>query len=151
MKQVHNKLFVTKFKNKTRAEKMSVELYYICLYGLLIIATTLIQQLTSIANVGLMPVFSSREGVKFSGMTARLERAILNCVVSLAMIAPAISVLTMTETSSANIVLAVKVFFWARVVYIIAYGLNVMGVRSASWVTSLLSILYLYFSAMTIS
>ena len=130
---------------------MSVELYYICLYGLLIIATTLIQQLTSIANVGLMPAFSSREGVKFSGMTARLERAILNCVVSLAMIAPAISVLTMTETSSANIVLAVKVFFWARVVYIIAYGLNVMGVRSASWVTSLLSILYLYFSAMTIS
>ena len=130
---------------------MSVELYYICLYGLLIIATTLIQQLTSIVNVGLMPVFSSREGVKFSGMTARLERAILNCVVSLAMIAPAISVLTMTETSSANIVLAVKVFFWARVVYIIAYGLNVMGVRSASWVTSLLSILYLYFSAMTIS
>ena len=130
---------------------MSVELYYICLYGPLIIATTLIQQLTSIANVGLMPVFSSREGVKFSGMTARLERAILNCVVSLAMIAPAISVLTMTETSSANIVLAVKVFFWARVVYIIAYGLNVMGVRSASWVTSLLSILYLYFSAMTVS
>jgi uncharacterized MAPEG superfamily protein len=98
-----------------------------------------------------MPVFSSREGVKFSGMTARLERAILNCVVSLAMIAPAISVLTMTETSSANIVLAVKVFFWARVVYIIAYALNVMGVRSASWVTSLLSILYLYFSAMTVS
>ena len=130
---------------------MSVELYYICLYGLLIIATTLIQQLTSIVNVGLIPVFSSREGVNFSGMTARLERAILNCVVSLAMIAPAISVLTMTETSSANIVLAVKVFFWARVVYIIAYALNVMGVRSASWVTSLLSILYLYFSAMTIS
>ena len=70
---------------------MSVELYYICVYGLLIVATTLVQQLTSLANVGIMPVFSSREGVKFSGMTGRLERAILNCVTALAVIAPAIS------------------------------------------------------------
>jgi len=120
---------------------MSVELYYICLYGLLIIATTLVQQLTSLANVGIMPVFSSREGVNFSGMTGRLERAILNCVIALAMIGPAILALTMTETSSANTMLAIQVFFWARLVYVIAYGLNIIGLRSAGWVTSLLSIL----------
>ena len=61
---------------------MSVEPYYICVYGFLIVATTLVQQLTSLANVGIMPVFSSREGVKFSGMTERLERAIINCVIA---------------------------------------------------------------------
>ena len=130
---------------------MSVELYYMCLYGLLIIATTLVQQLTSMVNVGIMPVFSSREGVKFSGMTARLERAIINCVIALSMIAPAILVLMMTETSNVNTVLAVQVFFWARLVYVIAYGLNIIGVRSGGWVTSLLCILYLYWSAMSIS
>ena len=130
---------------------MSIELYYICLYGLLIIATTLVQQLTSLVNVGIMPVFSSREGVKFSGMTGRLERATLNCVIALAMIAPAILALAMTETSSANTMLAVQVFFWARLVYVIAYGLNIIGLRSAGWVASLLSILYLYWSAMSIS
>ena len=130
---------------------MSVELYYICLYGLLIIATTLVQQLTSMVNVGIMPVFSSREGVKFSGMTGRLERTILNCVIALAMIAPAILALAMTETSSANTILAVQVFFWARLVYVIAYGFNIIGLRSAGWVASLLSILYLYWSAMSIS
>ena len=129
---------------------MSVELYYMCLYGLLIIATTLVQQLTSMVNVGIMPVFSSREGVKFSGMTARLERAILNCVIALAMIAPAILVLMMTETSNVNTVLAVQVFFWARLVYVIAYGLNIIGVRSGGWVTSLLSILYLYWAVMSV-
>ena len=116
---------------------MSVELYYICLYGLLIIATTLVQQLTSLANVGIMPVFSSREGVNFSGMTGRLERAILNCVIALAMIVPAILALAMTETSSANTTLAIQVFFWARIVYIIAYGLNIIGLRSAGWIASL--------------
>ena len=130
---------------------MSVELYYICLYGLLIIATTLVQQLTSMVNVGIMPVFSSREGVKFSGMTGRLERAILNCVIALAMIAPAMLALEMTETSSTNTMLAVQVFFWARLVYVIAYGLNIIGLRSAGWVASLLSILYLYWSVMSIS
>ncbi len=130
---------------------MSVELYYICLYGLLIIATTLVQQLTSLANVGIMPVFSSREGVKFSGMTGRLERAILNCVIAFAMIGPAILALAMTETSSANTKLAVQVFFWSRIVYVIAYGFNIIGLRSAGWVASLLSILYLYWSAMSIS
>ena len=130
---------------------MSAELYYICLYGLLIIATTLVQQLTSIVNVGIMPVFGSREGVNFSGITGRLERAILNCVIALAMIAPAILAIEMTETSSANTILAVQVFFWARLVYLIAYGLNIIGVRSGSWVASLLSILYLYWAALLIS
>ena len=130
---------------------MSAELYYICLYGLLIIATTLVQQLTSIVNVGIMPVFSSREGVIFSGMTGRLERAILNCVIALAMIVPAILAIEVTETSSANTILAVQVFFWARLVYVIAYGLNIIGVRSGGWVASLLSILYLYWAALLIS
>tara|TARA_B100001057_G_C22067712_1_gene650744 strand:+ start:61 stop:453 length:393 start_codon:yes stop_codon:yes gene_type:complete len=130
---------------------MSAELYYICLYGLLIIATTLVQQLTSIVNVGIMPVFGSREGVNFSGITGRLERAILNCVIALAMIAPAILAIEMTETSNANTILAVQVFFWARLVYLIAYGLNIIGVRSGSWVASLLSILYLYWAALLIS
>ena len=130
---------------------MSVELYYMCLYGLLIIATTLVQQLTSMVNVGIMPVFSSREGVNFSGMTGRLERAILNCVIALAMIAPAMLALQITETSSTNTVLAVQVFFWARLVYVVAYGLNIIGVRSGGWVTSLLSILYLYWAVMSVS
>ena len=128
---------------------MSVELYYICLYGLLIIATTLVQQLTSLANVGIMPVCSSREGLQFYDMTRRLERTILNCVIALAVIAPAILALVKNETSNANTILAVQVFFWACLVYVIAYGLNINGVRSVSWIASLLSILYLYWSKMS--
>ena len=123
---------------------MSVELYYIYLYGLLIVATTLIQQLTSLANISIMPLFSSREDVKFSSMTGRLERAILNCMIALAVIAPAILALVITETSRTNTILAVLVFFWAPLVYVIAYGLNIIRIRSISWIVSLLSILYLY-------
>ena len=130
---------------------MSVELYYICFYGLLIVATTHVQQLTSLSKVGIMPVFSSREGVSFADMTGRLERAILNYVIALAVIAPAILALVINETSNANTILAVQVFFWARLVYVTTYSLNIIGVRSVSWIASLLSILYLYWSAMSIS
>ena len=130
---------------------MSVELYYMCLFGLLIIATTLVQQLTSMVNVGIMPVFSSREGVNFSGITGRLERAILNCVIALAMITPAMLAHETTETSSTNTILAVQVFFWARIVYVVAYGFNIIGLRSGGWVASLLSILYLYWAVMSVS
>ena len=128
---------------------MSVELYYVYVYGLLIVATTLVQQLFSLANFGIMPVCSSREGVPFSDMTRRLERTILNCVIALAVIAPAMLALVKNETSNANTILAVQVFFWACLVYVITYGLNINGVRSVSWIASLLSILYLYWSKMS--
>ena len=67
-------------------------------------------------------------------MTGRLERAILNCAIALAVIAPAILALVITETSRTNTLLAVLVFFWAPLVYVIAYGLNIIRIRSISWI-----------------
>ena len=58
-----------------------------------------------------MPAFSSRKGVTFSYITGRLDCAILDCVIALAVIAPAILAIVITETSSANTILAVQVFF----------------------------------------
>ena len=124
---------------------MTVELFYLCMYGLVVVGATLIQQLTSIFNVGLMPVFGSREGIHFTGMTGRLERAILNCAIAMALIVPPSIALGVMEMSNANTVLAVQIFLWSRIAYIIAYGVGIMGIRSAAWVTSLLCTLYLYY------
>ena len=57
---------------------MTVELFHLCIYGLVIVGETLVQQLTSIFNVLLMTVFGIREGINITCMTGRLERAILN-------------------------------------------------------------------------
>ena len=130
---------------------MTVELFHICIYGLVIVGATLVQQLTSLVNVGLMPVLGSREGVNFTGMTGRLERAIFNCIIAMGMILPPVVVLSMIETSNANTVLAIQIFLWARIAYLISYGFGIMGIRSASWVTSLLSILFLYYTVITAS
>ena len=126
---------------------MTTELFYLWMSGLVLIVATLIQQLTSLFNVGLMPVLGSREDVKFTGMTGRLERAILNSVIAMAIITPAIVILHLLEITNASTVLAVQIFLTARIVYIISYGIGIMGLRSAGWITSLLSILWLYYSA----
>ena len=126
---------------------MTTELFYLWMSGLVLIIATLIQQLTSLFNVGLMPVLGSRENVKFTGMTGRLERAILNSIVAMTLITPAIVILHLMEITNASTVLAVQIFLTARIVYIISYGLGIMGLRSAGWIASLLSILWLYYSA----
>ena len=126
---------------------MTTELFYLWMSGLVLIIATLIQQLTSLFNVGLMPVLGSRENVKFTGMTGRLERAILNSIIAMTLITPAIVILHSMEITNASTVLAVQIFLTARIVYIISYGIGIMGLRSAGWTASLLSILWLYYSA----
>ena len=126
---------------------MTTELFYLWMSGLVLIIATLIQQLTSLFNVGLMPVLGSRENVKFTGVTGRLERAILNSIIAMTLITPAIVILHLMEITNASTVLAVQIFLTARIVYIISYGIGIMGLRSAGWIASLLSILWLYYSA----
>ena len=126
---------------------MTTELFYLWMSGLVLIIATLIQQLTSLFNVGLMPVLGSRENVKFTGMTGRLERAILNSIIAMTLITPAIVILHLMAITNASTVLAVQIFLTARIVYIISYGIGIMGLRSAGWTASLLSILWLYYSA----
>ena len=130
---------------------MTVELFHLCIYGLVIVGATLVQQLTSIFNVGLMPVFGSREGINFTGMTGRLERAILNCAIAMALIVPPIMALRIMEMSSANTVLAAQIFLWSRIAYIISYGIGIMGIRSAAWVSSLLCTLFLYYTVISVT
>ena len=130
---------------------MTVELFHLCMYGLVIVGATLVQQLTSIFNVGLIPVFGSREGINFTGMTGRLERAILNCAIAMAVIVPPIMALGLTEMSNANTVLAAQVFLWSRIAYIISYGVGIMGIRSAAWISSLLCTLYLYYTVISVT
>ena len=130
---------------------MTVELFHLCIYGLVIVGATLVQQLTSIFNVGLMPVFGSREGINFTGITGRLERAILNCVIAMALMVPPIMALGIMEMSSANTVLAAQIFLWSRIAYIISYGIGIMGIRSAAWVSSLLCTLFLYYAVISVT
>lgn len=123
---------------------MSIELFYLGMYALVIIVTSLCQQLTSISNVGLWTLLGSRDGVIFSGITARLERALQNSTTAMVLFAPAIVILHLTETSTRQTVLAVQIFVTARLLYSLSYAFNISGLRSCCYVVGLVCILFLY-------
>ena len=123
---------------------MSIELFYLGMYALVIIVTSLCQQLTSISNVGLWTLLGSRDGVIFSGITARLERALQNSTTAMVLFAPAIVILHLTETSTRQTVLAVQIFVTARLLYSLSYAFNISGLRSCFYVVGLVCILFLY-------
>ena len=85
---------------------MTMELYYLILFALLIIATIFTQQVSSLFSEGLLPLFGSREGIKFTGLTGRLERSITNSAISMAVILPPVLAIEVTESSTPSGILA---------------------------------------------
>ena len=123
---------------------MSVELFYLGMYALVVIATSLAQQLTSIFNVGLWTLLGSREGVEFTGITSRLEKALGNSIIAMALFAPAVIILHVTQSGTAQTVLAAQIFVTARIIYSVSYAFKILGLRSACYVVGLVSTLVLY-------
>ena len=125
---------------------MTMELYYLIVFALLIIATIFTQQLSSIFSEGLLPLFGSREGLKFNGLTGRLERSIINSAISMAIILPPVLAIQITESSTPEGILAMQIFLGARLLYVLSYAFSVSGLRSAAWVTGMLCTLWLFAS-----
>ena len=123
---------------------MTMELYYLILFALLIIATIFTQQLSSLFSEGIKPLFGSREGLKFSGLTGRLERSITNSAISMAVILPPVLAIEITGSSTPGGILAMQIFLGARLLYVLSYAFSIIGLRSAAWVTGTLCALWLF-------
>ena len=129
---------------------MTVELFCLSLFALVIVANILIHQLTSMFDYGLKPILGSREDVKFVGITGRLERAILNSIIAIALFAPSVIILSIVGVSTTQTVIAAQVFVAARIVYSVSYALNIVLLRSAGWTIGLICILGLYYNVINI-
>lgn len=128
-----------------------IEIYYLLLFAILIVVTILTQQLSSMFAFGLKPILGSRENLKFTGLTGRLERAILNSVISMSLFAPSVLVLAISDISTNQTVIASQIFVFARTIYVVSYGFNIILLRSAGWIVSLLCILTLYYNALILA
>ena len=123
---------------------MSIELYYLILFSVLIMFSILIQQLSSVFTDGLTALFGSREDLKFTGITGRLERSIMNSVIAMSLIAPVVLALHLTNTSTQGTILAMQIFLIARLLYTLSYAFNIFGLRSAAWITGLICNIWLF-------
>ncbi len=113
---------------------LSDELSILALYGLLV-AVTLVLQATGYMNkLGMGYLMSSRDEHRtVTGMTARLERALNNSIVAMALFAPAVLIIAMRDASSAQTILFAQIFLLARLVYVPAYIFGIIGVRTLAW------------------
>ena len=124
---------------------MTVELFCLGFFAIVIIISILLQQLSSMFNFSLKQILGSRENIQFSGLTGRLERSILNSVIAMALFAPSIIILALVNITTPQTVIAAQIFVIARLIYSISYGLNISFLRSAGWIVGLLCTLFLYY------
>ena len=123
---------------------MSLEMTYLAMYGLLLIITILIQVLISASQHGLLPLLGNRESVSSVGAAERAERTVQNSVVAMALVAPAVLMLTLASLSTSGTIFALQLFLTARIAYAICFIVGITLLRTVTWIVGFLATAYLY-------
>ena len=121
------------------------ELTVLGLYGLLVAITLMAQSMGAGAQFGMAYQLSSRdEGRTAAGIVARLERALANSVVGMALFAPAILILAEREASTPTTLMVANIFLLARIVYLPSYAFKIGALRSLAWIVGFACTIALY-------
>lgn len=123
---------------------MILEMSYLAMYGLFLVLLILIQVLISARQHGLISLLGNRENLVSTGMAERAERTVQNSVIALALVAPAVLMIAHNELSSPSTILAIQVFFAARMAYSVCFIFGITYLRTLSWITGFLTTGYLY-------
>lgn len=119
------------------------------LYGFLCLATLLLQATGSMTQLGMGYLLSSRDEHRtVQGIAGRLHRALDNSIVAMVLFAPAVLLIMVTDSSSAQTSFAATAFLIARVVYLPAYAFRITGLRSLAWTVGFFCTALLYFLAL---
>lgn len=123
---------------------MSLELTYLAMYGLLLIITILIQVMVSASQHGLLKLLGNRESLNSVGVADRAEKTVQNSVVAMALVAPAVMMLTLATLSTSGTVLAMQLFLTARIAYALCFIFGLKFFRTVCWMVGFLATAYLY-------
>lgn len=128
---------------------MSSELNILALYGLYTALILLLQVTGAMSQLGMGYLLSSRDEHRtLTGITGRLDRALVNSVTAMALFAPAILILAVKQEFSATTLTAAQAFLIARILYVPAYALKLTGVRTLLWLVGFAATVALYLVAL---
>ena len=128
---------------------MDTELSILALYGLVIVCTVLAQVLAAIPQVGLAALATARDDLgPLAGVAGRLERALKNSIVAMALFAPAVLLLNATTGFTPATLLAAQIFLVARIVYVFVYAAGIPWLRTLIWIAAFTATIYLYLMAL---
>ena len=125
---------------------MTLEMTYLAMYGLVLITTLLIQVLISASQHGLLTLLGNRENLSSVGIAERAGKTVQNSVVAMALVAPAVLMLTLANLSTPGTILAIQLFLTARISYAICFIVGITYLRTVIWIVGFLATSYLYIS-----
>ena len=127
---------------------MTSEISILALYGFLVIVVLLIQVSLAAIEFGLPYLATSRDGDrKQTGVGGRAARCLDNSVVALALFAPAVLLLAVTDAFTGMTLLAAQAFLIARLIYTGVYLAGIPWLRTIIWLVGFLATVYLYLAA----
>jgi len=128
---------------------MSSELSILALFGLVVIATILIQVVLAVPQVGLPYLSSARDDARpLTGMAGRAVRTVENSIAAIALFAPAILVLHATNGFNGTTLMAAQIFLLARLAFVPVYLVGIPYLRTVVWLAGFLATAFLYLQAL---
>ena len=120
---------------------MTLELWMLLGSSMLLFVLIMVQQLHVDLTLGPKYALSNREEAKPStGISGRIDRAILNLRENLLLFAPVVLVLAIAGISNGATRNGAMVFFVARIVHALTYVLGITGIRSFAWLVGIVGI-----------
>ena len=123
---------------------MNAEMNYLAMYGLFLAILIFLQVFISAQQHGLLSLLGNRENIVSTGMAERVERAVQNSIIAMALIAPAVLMIAYNDLSSSSTILATQIFLTARITYSVFFIFGIIYLRTFSWITGFLATAYLY-------
>ena len=124
---------------------MSSELSILALFGLVIVATILLQVVFALGQTSLMELARSRDNFpELTGIAGRFVRTVNNSIIAMTLFAPAVLILGIKDAYSAQSLLACQIFLLARIAYVPIYAAGIPWARTAVWLLGFFATIYLY-------
>lgn len=125
------------------------ELQALVAFGLLTALNVVWQATGSLGQLGIAYLMGARdEQREVTGLAARLNRALNNAITAMALFAPAVLLILVTDQTTPASALAATVFFIARLIYLPAYAFGITGVRTLAWSAGFAATVSLYLLAL---
>ncbi|MEM9278677.1 MAG: MAPEG family protein [Pseudomonadota bacterium] len=128
---------------------MSLELQYLVFAVFLVLIQMVLQALAGFMANGVMGLVGSRDDeVLTTGVGGRFERAYYNMLETFPVFATLVLIIEVAVANelmdrSTTSVLAVQLYFWARVAYIPLYIIGIPFLRTIAWLASMIGIVML--------
>ncbi|WP_375174502.1 MAPEG family protein [Pseudooceanicola sp.] len=121
----------------------------LAIYGIVVLATILLQVLAAAQKLDFSQLAGNRESLpSLTGLAGRLDRAQMNSVVALALVAPAILILAQMPETPGSATLAATLFLLARIAYVVIYAMGIAYLRTIVWLVGFAMTLWLYLLAL---